>query len=196
MFVQIMKGRVADAALLQRQSEAWRRDLKSGATGYLGTTSGTTPDGVAVLVARFETQAAAQANSTRPEQAEWWSKTAPAFDGEVTFIDCPEVDLMFGGGSDAAGFVQLIEGRAVDPETLRAVGRTMEDELHAARPDLLGGIVAWHGDREFTQVVYFTSEADARANESKSQGDPQAAEWMKMMDGPMSFHDLPDPEFD
>lgn len=194
MFVQVMRGKVADAALLQRQMDTWRSDLKPGAIGFLGSTSGVTPEGVAVTVARFESAAAAEANGARPQQSSWWAETAPAFDGEVTFIDCSDVDLLFDGGSDAAGFVQVMEGRALDPQAMRAAARAMEDDLHKARPDILGGIVAWHGDRDFTQVVYFTSQADARKGEADDQTGT-TEDWAKMFDGPMTFFDLPDPSF-
>ncbi len=196
MFIQIIKGKVGDAGLLRQQSDSWLSDVKPGAVGYLGSTTGVTPDGTAVFVARFESEDAAQANNQRPEQGIWWEATAPAFDGEVTFQDCKEVDLMFGGGSDAAGFVQLIEARAVDPAAMRAASLAMEDDLKAMRSDILGGMVAWHGDRQFTQIMYFTSEEEARLGESQMQDNPQLGEWMAMLDGPMSFLDLPEPEFD
>jgi hypothetical protein len=57
-------------------------------------------------------------------------------------------------------------------------------------------MVGWHGDREFLQIVYFTSEADARKNEAAAQDDPNMGEWMKLIDGPMTFYDLKDPSFD
>jgi hypothetical protein len=196
MFVQIIQGKVGDAELLRRQSDRWGEELKPGAVGYLGSTRGVTPDGVAVFVARFESPEAARANSERPEQGAWWEQMAPAFDGEVTFHDCADVDLMFGGGSDMAGFVQIMQGKAVDPAAMRTAGRAMEDDLKAMRSDILGGIIAWHGDRDFTQVMYFTSEDDARKGESGMQDDAQAADWQAMLDGPISFLDLPDPEYD
>jgi hypothetical protein len=196
MFVQVMKGKVADADLLARQMDAWRADVKPKAIGFLGSTSGVTPDGTAIVVARFESQAAAQANSERPEQGAWWAATAPAFDGDVSFTDCPEVDLMFDGGSNNAGFVQILEGRAVDPAALRSAGEAMSDALHAMRPDILGGVVGWHGDRQFVQAVYFTSQDDARKGEASAQDNENSAQWAAMMDGPMTFYDLNEPAFD
>ena len=41
------------------------------------------------------------------------------FDGEVTFHDCDDVTMFLGGGSDDAGFVQVIQGRLSDPERFR-----------------------------------------------------------------------------
>jgi hypothetical protein len=43
-----------------------------------------------------------------------------------------------------------------------------EKVLGAARPDVIGEVVAIHDDGGgYTDVVYFSSEADARANETK-----------------------------
>ena len=46
-----------------------------------------TDDGTLVLLARFESEEAARANSERPEQGEWWAETEKIFDGEPTFKD-------------------------------------------------------------------------------------------------------------
>ena len=196
MFVQIIQGKVRDPDLLQRQMGRWRTDVKPGAIGFLGSTSGVTDDGSVVVIARFESEDAARANSERPEQGTWWEATAPAYEGEVTFHDCAEVDVILGGGSDDAGFVQVMQGRAVDPQQMRTAGRAMEDDLHAARPDIIGGIVGWYGDRQFTQVTYFESEEAARKGESVTQDGPEMAEWGKMLDGPITFVDLRHPEYD
>jgi len=196
MFVQIIQGKLRDADLFRRQHERWRTELRPGAEGFLGSTSGTTPTGVAVVVARFDSEASARANSARPEQSAWWEQTAPAFDGDVTFHDCREVDSILDGGSDQAGFVQVIQGRAVDPAAMREAGKAMEDDLRQMRHDILGGIVAWHGDRGFSQIMYFASEDDARKGESAMQDDPRAGEWASLIDGAPSFLDLTRPEFD
>ena len=102
MFVQIIEGKIADAQLLERQLDAWRKDIKPGATGFLGATGGITPDGRTIDIVRFESESAAQSNSKRPEQGAWWSETEKAYDGPVTFRDCRDVDVMFGGGSNDA----------------------------------------------------------------------------------------------
>src|SRR5256885_682676 len=111
MFIQVIQGKLADADLLQRQLERWRAELKPGATGYLGTTSGATPDGRSIAPARLESGAAAQATGERADRAAWFNETVKAFDGEPTFHNCPEVATMFGGGSNEPGFVQVIQGR-------------------------------------------------------------------------------------
>lgn len=196
MFLQIMQGKVRDQESLKQQMDEWRAKYKPQAIGYLGTTFGTTDDGRFIALARFESESAARENSHQPEQNAWWEKFSSAFDGEISFTDCTKVDTMMGGGSDDAGFVQIMSGRAVDPAAMRSAGRAMESEMGATRPDLLGGIVGWHGDREFTQAIYFISEEAARKGEAEAEGDPGMDEWAKMIDGEMSFIDLRSPEYD
>ena len=59
------------------------------------------------------------------------------------------------------------------------------------RPDLLGGLVAWHGDGgSFTQTSYFTSESDARLAEKSMGESAPMAEFMAQLDGPMAFYGL------
>lgn len=196
MFVQIIEGPLRDAELLRRQMQRWQAQIKPGATGYLGSTSGVTADGTGITLVRFDSQDSARANSSRPEQGAWWEETSAAFGGEVTFLDCRDVDLIFGGGSDEAGFVQIMQGRAADREQMRTVGQSMEDGLRAMRPDVLGGVVCWHGDRDFTQVMYFTSEDEARKGEAATQQSAEMDEWGKLLDGPVRFLDLRHPEYD
>jgi hypothetical protein len=101
-----------------------------------------------------------------------------------------------GGGSNDAGFVQIVQGRAKNPADLRHLTGEMEKQLREARPDILGITVAWHGDGGFTQAVYFTSEADARKQEKDAAGDQLREQYMAMFDGPPTFIDLPNPELD
>jgi len=197
MFVQVVQGQVGDRELLARQMEAWRTDVKPGAVGYQGSTGGVTADGRAIVMARFESQEAAQANSDRPEQGAWWSQTAEAFSGEVSFHDCAEVDLMAGGGSNDAGFVQVMQGRVTDQEAMRRLVAELEPALRTSRPDVIGSVCAWHGDGGgFTQAIYFTSEAAAREGEEGMADDESARSMMELIDGELTFFDLSDPYLD
>jgi hypothetical protein len=197
MFVQIIQGPVQDADLLQRQLDRWRDELKPGATGYLGSTGGVTPDGQAISVVRFESREAAEASSRRPEQSSWFNEAVKAYDGEPTFHDCDEVDTAFGGGSNDAGFVQIIQGRVKDQAAVRALATRMEGELGKSRSDILGITIAWHGDGGgFTQAVYFKSEAEARSQETATQDDELGQQWMEQMSEPPVFFDLTEPDLD
>ena len=192
MFVQIMQGRTSDAEGLERQFERWMSELAAGAGGWLGSTMGVSDDGRFIGIARFRDEAAGQANSERAEQGSWWNETSKYFDGEVTFTNSTEVDDFRGGGSDSAGFVQVMQGRA-DKEQLRALDRRF-DEL-APRPDLLGGLRVWHGDGQFVEAAYFSSEAEAREQES-AEPPPEVAQlledWRKAM-GDIQYVDLRQP---
>jgi hypothetical protein len=196
MFIQVIQGKVRDRDLMQRQIKEWRSKVKPIATGYLGSTGGISDDGTGIYMVRFESEEAARSNSDRPEQAQWWEATAPAFEGEPQFFDCKDVDVMFGGGSNDAKFVQIMQGRAVDRQKMRSMGQDMEKELQAARPDIIGGLVAWHDDRNFTQAIYFIDEDSARKGEQTMTDDPGSQEWESMIDGPMKFVDVRDPDFD
>jgi hypothetical protein len=196
MFVQIIEGKVKDADLLLRQTDRWNKEIKPGVKGFLGSTGGVTPDGRAVWVARFESAEAAHANSGDARQDAWWNETSKAFDGEPTFHDCTDVDVMLEGGSDRAGFVQVIEGKAKDPQQLREWITGHQSDLRASRPDIIGGIVGWHGDGEFSQVMYFRSEKDTRAQETATANDEMRKSYMESFAEPPTFFDLPDPHFD
>jgi hypothetical protein len=191
VFVQVIKGKAKDEAGLRKQFERWSEEVRPGAVGFLGATTGISKDGVWFTAARFESEEAARRSSDRPEQGQWWSETEQYLEG-VTFHDCTEVDQMFDGGSNDAGFVQVMEGRAKDVDRFRSMGREMEPDLKKMRPDLIGGIVAWHDGAEFTQVAYFESEAAARAGEANmsDQGPPQ--EWVDMIEN-LTYIDLSDP---
>ena len=168
MFVQLIEGKVSDKSALRRQLDRWHEEIRPGATGFLGSTSGVTDDGVGFAIVRFESAAAAKANSERAEQGAWWSETEKCFDGPVSFTDSEDVEEFLGGGSNDAGFVQVMK-TATSPD--RAVVKDLDDqfEKHAGtwRPDLLGGVRIWTGDASTVEVNYFTSEAEARENESK-----------------------------
>ena len=195
MFVQVMEGRVADVEGLRAQIERWRAELAPGAKGYLGTTAGVTGAGNFIGIVRVESEEAARANSDRPEQGEWWAETASKYDGDVTFTNCPEVDSFGAGGSDDAGFVQVMKGRG-DRAKLTSIAAETEALLQRSRPDVIGGTVAWPGDGSFIQTIYFTSEAEARANEGREpETDDEREAWERMRSATQveSFIDISDP---
>jgi hypothetical protein len=197
MFVQIIQGTVTDADALQRSVERWRKEIKPGAHGYLGSTGGVTPDGRGITIVRFESEADAQANSDRAEQGAWWNEASKAFGDDVTFHNCTEVQSILGGGTDSAGFVQVLQGRTKDRAAMRETAVAIQDELHALRPDILGVVIAFHGDGGFTQTIYFSSEEAARASEKAMQENPELSERLRAtLDGDLTFFDLLDPDFD
>ena len=197
MFVQVIQGKVKDADLLTRQMDRWVAEIKPGVKGYLGSTTGITPDGRAITIARFESAKAAATNSDNALQTAWWNETSKAYDGEPTFHDCSTVDTFFGGGSDKAGFVQVIQGRAKDQAAVRSQFSSLEGEVRKERPDILGMAVAFHDDGSgFTQAVYFGSEADTRKAEKATENSEVRAGYMEMFEGPPTFFDLKSPRLD
>ncbi len=193
MFIQVIQGRTNDSAGLRRQVERWHDVLGPGARGFLGTTGGVAEDGTAIVLARFESEEAARANSDRPEQGQWWSETAPSFDGEVTFRDCREVDTTLAGGSDDAGFVQIMQGRATNRARLLELEAEFMPKLNALRPDVIGSVRGWDGDA-FTDAIYFTSEAAARSGEAGMADvtGPEMAEFESLVED-LTYIDLKDP---
>jgi hypothetical protein len=192
VFIQVIQGRIGDVDSLRTAVQRWREEIAPQVTGWLGTTGGATADGTALAVIRFESEEAARRNSDRPEQQRWWAETSRYFDGEVTFHDCAEVLTMLGGGSDDAGFVQIIQGRTSDVDRLRRFVAESEDALREARPEILGGTLALDGDGGFTEVVYFTSEAEAREGERQPPPPEVAAELTALLDG-ATFYDISGP---
>jgi hypothetical protein len=197
MFVQVIQAKVKDAAGLQKQWERWEQEIKPGAQGFLGSTAGVTANGEFIALARFENEEAAQANSDRPEQSAWWEETSQYLEDPM-FHDCPLVDVMLEGGSDDAGFVQVIQGKVTDVEKARELDRSTQAQMKDMRPDVIGGIVAWHPENgRFTNSIYFTSEAEARAKEKETSSSPDFEEFMKewqaISDGEPKYLDITEP---
>src|SRR5829696_4151697 len=177
--------------------DRWEEELEPTATGWLGGTYGMTDDGEFVAVVRFDSRESAEANSARPEQGAWWEETARYFDGDVTFHDCDDVTMLLDGGSDDAGFVQVIQGRLSDPEGFRHQMEQPMDLLREARPDIIGGTVAIDGDGFFTQTIAFRTESEAREGELKSPPPDaqQEMDEMAALTSDVSYHDLHHPWF-
>ena len=193
MFVQVIQGRTSDAGGLRRQLERWQTEVRGGARGFLGTTGGVAEDGTAIFLARFESEEAARENSGRPEQDAWWSETVKYFDGDVTFRDCADADTTLGGGSDDAGFVQVMQGRVTYRARLQELEAEFMPRLAERRPDVIGSVRGWDGDR-FVEAIYFTSEAEARKGEARMAEDDDAdiAEFESLVQD-LSFIDLKEP---
>jgi hypothetical protein len=194
VFIQIIQGRCDRLDDVRRLTDRWLEELAPGAAGWLGGTYGFTDDGMFVGVVRFDTREAAMANAARPEQDAWWTEVAACFDGPVEFHDCEDVTLLLDGGSDDAGFVQIVRGRVEDPERLKTMMTTDTDELHRMRPEIIGATLAIEPDGTFTETVAFTDEASARRGEQQEMPADQAAEWEGLM-AEATFLDLHHPWF-
>ena len=196
MFVQVIKGRVADPARVKAALDRWAEELAPGAEGWLGTTAGVTEDGRFAAAARFEPEAAARRNSDRPEQDRWWSETSRLFDGDPSFQDSAEVDVDTNCDPATSTFVQVMQGRTSDPERARRMMAEDSTDWSAFRPDMLGSVAAGHDGGAYTMVMWFTSEAEAREGERKEpppELKAQMEEMGKLSVGETEFFDLKDP---
>jgi hypothetical protein len=196
MFVQVIRGQVADATRVRAQLDKWADEVAPGAVGWLGSTSGVTDDGQLIALARFESPEAAQRNSERPEQSAWWEETAALFTDEPVFANSTSVDVDTPGDPSRAGFVQVMQGRSSDPDRARELMASDPTDWRAFRPEVLGSLSVGHEGGEWTMALYFTSEADAREGERK-EPPPQMQQIMKEIDalsvGEPAFFDLKDP---
>jgi hypothetical protein len=167
VFIQIIQGKCTRQDELRAMAERWVAEVGPGASGWLGGTYGFTDDDMFVGIVRFTDRAAAMANSERPEQGAWAEQMMALMDGPMEFHDCDDVTLMMDGGSDRAGFVQVIRGKVDDPSRLKAMMTETETRLHQERPEILGGTLAIEPDGTFTETIAFTDEAAAREGERK-----------------------------
>jgi hypothetical protein len=181
VFIQIIQGKCTRQDAARALADRWLEEVGPGATGWLGGTYGFTDDDMFVGVIRFESRETAMTNSARPEQGAWWAEMEKCFDSPAEFHDCDDVTLMFDGGSDDAGFVQIIRGKVDDAAKLKAM-MTDTETLHEMRPEILGATLAIEADATFTETVAFTSEEAARkAEASTPMPDDMAREWESMM---------------
>jgi hypothetical protein len=196
MFVQVIQGRVSDAGQVRSQLDRWVTEQAGQSVGWLGTTAGVTDDGTLVVLARFESEEAARQNSDRPEQSAWWEATAPLFADEPVFHDSTSVEVEALGDPDAAGFVQVMQGRTSDPDRARELMASDPTDWREFRPEILGTLTANHDGDAWTMAIYFTSEAEAREGERK-EPPPESARVMEEVNalaiGEPSFFDLRDP---
>ena len=193
MFVQVITGKCNDPDAVLALGEKWQKDLRPGAVGFLGSTTGIAADGTFVGVIQFTDEVAAKENGERPEQDAFFQEMTQFIDGNPTFVESTDTSLLFDGPSAQATFVQIMQSTCKDRAKAEAMeSGEMLDALRTARPDLLGGLRLWVGDQAI-EVAYFTSEADARAAEKSDTFDAQQQDFAALYDD-MRFIDLPNPQ--
>lgn len=195
MFIQVLQGTVTDPEAIHARFTRWDAELGPATEGWLGSTQGVTVEGEFIAVVRFRDEAAARRNSSRPEQGAWWAETESLFAGDVTFHDYPNVTTMLDGGSDEAGFVQVVQGTYTGERDPAEMGMD-EKRLTELRPEILGATLGWDDTRHFTQTVYFTTRTAARDGERSMAADPglsaEMEEWLVDVDG-LRYLDLENP---
>jgi hypothetical protein len=190
MFIQVIQARTSRADEVRALLQEWN-DTADDSSGLLGGTFGVTDDGEYIGVVRFESKEKAMANSARPETDAMAKRLAELMDSPPTFRDCDDVTVWGDGGSDDAGFVQVIQGKTDDPDQLKATMTDDTDSLRDERPDVIGGTFALEDDGSFTTTVAFTDEASAREGE-KNSSPPEAFQTL-MSD--VRYYDLREPWF-
>jgi hypothetical protein len=193
MFVQVVQAKAKDEAGVKDMFDRWDTEVKPAAKGYLGATGGVTDDGQLLVIARFESEQAAEANNDLAEQQQWFSEFEKRVD-DLSFTNYTNVDINQDGGSDDAGFVQVIRVKGGDVAAYRALDQEMDSKLREVRPDVIGGITAYTDDGDVTTVVYFTSQEEARKNESNPEFQELAKEFMSLAGEP-TFYDIKNPWF-
>lgn len=197
MFVEVVQGRTHDPSELRAATDRRYGELGATTRGWLGATAGVTDCGIFRSLTRFESLRSAYRRRHRRARERWWADTRALFTGAVASHDCTDIEIFGRGGSDEAGFVQIIEHRLRDREGLRYSWIEAEHQaMMELRPDTIGGIFCVHPDGGCTVVAYFTSEAAAREGESKDMP-PEIMAWrdreMTYYEGEAAFYDLRDP---
>lgn len=168
MFIQMVQGGCAQQDDMRMLVDDWCKAM-SERPGWLGGTYGFTDDGSFVGVVRYESAAACRELCSSDDAALWWACAETLFTGAPEIHQSEDVAIMLEGGSDDAGFVQVIQSR-VKPENrarLLDLVQREEAELSKYRPDVIGGTIAIDEDGVVTETVAFTSESEARIGEKR-----------------------------
>jgi hypothetical protein len=114
----------------------------------------------------------------------------------ATVRESDSVEFLAGGGSDDAGFVQVIEGHTSSRDEFMRLERELENGgFMTDRPDFIGSTLVFWPDGAWVEVAYFTSEGEVREGEKRGLSPRVAAvfdEWQRVA-APTSYLDLTDP---
>ena len=195
MFIQMVQGSCSHQDDMRMLVDDWCTYM-SGHEGWLGGTYGFTDDSAFIGVVRYDSQAACASASARPGAGMWWAAAEQCFDGAPEMHESSDVTMMLNGGSDDAGFVQVMRGRVGNADKLRKMtGDTeMTNMLHEARPDIIGGTLAIEADGHFIETVAFTSEDAARVAEKQDRPEEVMADMADAMSD-IEYLDLHRPWF-
>ncbi|MBW3577646.1 MAG: hypothetical protein KY462_07910 [Actinobacteria bacterium] len=184
IFVQIVQAGVDDAQAVRRSYDRWVRDLAPGADGWLASTAGISDDGHLISVMRFASPLAARLNSQRPEQDAWWRDLQQHL-SDTRVIDCVAVATFGDDRPDASGFVQIFQGRTSGlRDAMEQVAETAQHHIYEHGLDVVGGLIADHGDDGFTEVVYYPP-GDAASRRDPDQVGDQGLTLVDELSGPI-----------
>ena len=166
MFIQMVQGRCARQDEMRGIVDDWCGWM-ADRPGWLGGTYGFTDDDRFVGVVRFDSREACRDCASAPEAAMCWAGAEALFDGSHEIHESEDVSMMLDGGSDDAGFVQVMRGKVTDADRFRHImtDTEMTSMLHQARPEIIGATMAMESDGSFVETVAFTDEDSARKGE-------------------------------
>lgn len=193
MFIQVIQAPCSRGDEVRALMQEWDQ-VTDDSSGFLGSTGGVTDDGTFISVVRFESKEQAMANSDRPETGAMAEKMAALMDGPPEFHDCDDVSVWLDGGSDDAGFVQIIRGKTDDTAAFKEMMTRDTANLREMRPEIIGGTLGIEADGTYTQTIAFTDEASAREGEKQEPPQEIREELEASMQG-ATFYDLHDPWF-
>jgi hypothetical protein len=194
MFIQVIQAKSTKRDEVRALTQEWN-DLPNDDSGFLGGTYGFTDNDEFFGVVRFESKEKAMANSARPETDDMARRMGELMDGPPEFHDCDDVTVWMDGGSDDAGFVQIMRGKTDDPDRLKNMMSADTAELREMRPDIIGGTLGIEPDGTWTQTIAFTDEASAREGEKK-EPPAEMRDEMQAAVGDVTYYDLHDPWFE
>lgn len=171
MFIQMVQGRCSRQDEMRALVDDWSA-MMADRPGWLGGTYGFTDDDRFLGVVRFESADACRESAALPDAGLWWASAESLCDGPCEIHESGDVTMMLQGGSDDAGFVQIMKGRVGDAERMRhLISDEMSSMLHEARPEILGATMAIEADGRFVETIAFTDEASARRGEQMEMPD-------------------------
>lgn len=195
MFIQMVTGSCTQQDDMRMLVDDWCTNMAPQA-GWLGGTYGFTDDDRFMGVVRYESAAAWAELCAAEGAGAWWAAAEQMFDGKPELHQSEDVSMMLNGGSDDAGFVQIMRGRVGNADLLRKMttDQEMTTMLHQARPDIIGATLLIEDDGWFTETIAFTDEESARQGEQKEMPAEVAQEMQSaMLD--VEYHDLHRPWF-
>jgi hypothetical protein len=195
VFIQMVEGNSSRQGEMRDLVDGWCGQM-ADRPGWLGGTYGFTDDGRFVGVVRFDSRTACAESSTGEEAAMWWAGAEALFDGRCRIHESEDVSMMFDGGSDSAGFVQVMRGRVGDADKFRHItsDTQMTSMLHEARPEIIGATLAMEADGTFVETIAFTDEDSARKGEQLDMPQDVRDELMAAMSD-VEYLDLHQPWF-
>ena len=195
MFIQMVQGACDQQDDMRMLVDDWCTEV-ADQPGWLGGTYGFTEDDHFVGVVRWDSKASCDDYCTREGAAWWWAAASELLHSKAEIHQSEDVTLMLQGGSDDAGFVQIMKGKVGDADLLRRIStdQEMTAMLHQARPDIIGSTLLIEDDGSFVETISFTDEAAARAGEKQEMPAEAAADMEHAMQD-VHYIDLHHPWF-